>query len=154
MNPVDTSSTSHPIHCSDNLSKLPAELLIEIAEHVVASHRLATLASFNVTCRRIHHATLPALFQSMILVTRDPEDCVEVERGIPVTGEAYIPRSWQHVKYLSVGKNALDTLTKLGDKKRQKTSDKGPLETLFPRLVVVFFRMSDLESRNYRPKPT
>lgn len=98
MNPVDTSSTSHPIQCSDNLSKLPAELLIEIAEHVVASHRLATLASFKVTCRRIHHATLPALFQSMVLVTRDPEDCVEVERDIPVTGEEYIPRSWQHVK--------------------------------------------------------
>lgn len=59
-------------------------------------------------------------------------------------------------RYLSVGKNALDTLTKLGDKKRQKTSDKGPLETLFPRLVVVFFRMSDLESPNIdrnRPDP-
>ena len=97
-NPVDTASASHFVDSTNNLSQFPAELLIEIAEQLAATYRLATLASLNITCRRIHDATLPVLFRSMILVTRDPEDSVEVEREITVTEEDEMPKSWQHVK--------------------------------------------------------
>lgn len=54
-------------------------------------------------------------------------------------------------RFLFVGKAALDTLTAYGNKKRAKPFDKGPLETLFPRLAVVFFRISDLERREADP---
>jgi hypothetical protein len=97
-NPVDTPSASHFMDSTNNLWQLPAELLIEIAEQLAATYRLATLASFNTACRRIHDATLPVLFRSMILVTRDPEDSVEVERATTVTEEDDKPKSWQHVK--------------------------------------------------------
>lgn len=50
-------------------------------------------------------------------------------------------------RFLFVGKNTLDTLAEIGSNYRGE-SDKGPLETLFPRLVVVFLRTSEPENRN------
>jgi hypothetical protein len=81
------------------VSKLPEQLLVEVAEHLAATHTLASLAAFNVTCRSIHHHTLPVLFRSLILVTRDPEGYVELERAALVSKKKDpIPKGFQYVQ--------------------------------------------------------
>lgn len=97
MKPDDTFPPSPRLECN-NISALPAELLIEIAEQLAATYSGASLASLNASCRRFHEATLPVLFRSLILVTRDPEDFVEVEREVSVEIKQDIPKAWSHVR--------------------------------------------------------
>jgi hypothetical protein len=81
------------------VAKLPEELLVEVAEHLAATHSLASLAAINVTCRSIHHHTLPVLFRSLILVTRDPEGFIELEKAVPVSKKKDpVPKGFQYVQ--------------------------------------------------------
>jgi hypothetical protein len=52
-------------------------------------------------------------------------------------------------RYLFIGREAMHTLTMLGRKKSMDPTDRSPLETLFPRLVVVFFRECEPDNRTY-----
>lgn len=96
MNPVDTPPPS--LHHPSTISDLPVELVIEIAEQLSATYSLASLASLNVTCRRIHESTLSVLFRSLVLVTRDSEHNLEAEREVRVTDQENIPKAWNHVR--------------------------------------------------------
>lgn len=81
-----------------SFASLPEELVVEIAEHLANSYALASLASFNATCRSAHGATLSLLYRSMILVTRDPEGFAERERELVLDEEKPVPQGWKFVK--------------------------------------------------------
>lgn len=75
------------------------ELMIEIAEHLVASYSLKTLASLNIASRQTHAATLRVLYRHLILVTRDPHGIEEWEK--PLMLGPSIPEGWKYTEYVA-----------------------------------------------------
>ncbi|KAJ9091776.1 hypothetical protein QFC21_007079 [Naganishia friedmannii] len=121
---------------------LPVELFDEIAEHLASSYSLGTLASFNITSRETHTSTLRSLYRSLILVTRDPQGIEEWEKPLPLG--ASVPQGWKYTQYLSVGPVNHDLLMKHAAL-RSKSSDTEPLQTLFPRSVLLSLRNPELQ---------
>jgi hypothetical protein len=79
-------------------SSLPGELLTEIAEYLVLTYSLGSLASFNASCCHVYRSTLPSLYQSLILVTREKESYKELDIALPMSEDEPVPEGWKHVR--------------------------------------------------------
>jgi hypothetical protein len=95
------SSPSAPESASEtppSFGSLPPELVVEVAEQLVASFSLGSLASLNAVSRLLHTITLSILYRSLILVTRDPEGFEEREKDVMIEEGMAIPEGWKYTK--------------------------------------------------------
>jgi hypothetical protein len=81
-----------------SFANLPLELVAEVAEHLVASFSLGSLAAFNAVSHQIHEATLGILYRKLILVTRNPEGFEEQDVAVTIEEGMPICEGWKYTK--------------------------------------------------------
>lgn len=48
-------------------SRLPIDIIVVIAEHLVGQHAFGTTANLSLACRMVHRETLPVLYETASL---------------------------------------------------------------------------------------
>jgi Fe2+ or Zn2+ uptake regulation protein len=81
-----------------SLVDLPTELQSEIARYLAANHKHRSLANLNQACQRLRHATLPALYQTLILFQTDYERLEENAVLEPIVEGEVVPDAWRHTR--------------------------------------------------------
>jgi hypothetical protein len=60
-------SEAHSLSFCSQTPYLPVEILGIVAEHLIGQHAFGTAASLNRISRKVHHETLPVLYETLLL---------------------------------------------------------------------------------------
>jgi hypothetical protein len=100
-NPVDHFSSpllQHRQHQRMSLDQLPAELVSEIARFLASDHKHRSLANLNQACHRLRHATVSALYRTLVLFRTEYER-LEEDTVLESIGEGDpVPDAWKHTQ--------------------------------------------------------